>query len=724
MEAPICFSNFVDDGCRAAIVCQNGDVFDFDPHAGTVNEPINLECSVISALYIEESCNLIVLTSEGFVHNWSYSDHSYARKNLFKHHKVDRIAHCNNIIIGYHGVEVHFYYLTDETLKSYTLPFLVKETVSCIAASSAKFGFALGTSSGKIVWVYNTADAEQMDDQTYVYENDDMSESDVEVTDYRMYLKWTILHWHSSDVLALKFSPNGTFLYSSGAENVLVKWDLSNHMEKSFLARLPAPVCAIDVSWGGISLALENGVRLLYDCNYKLLHQEQSLEQFPPTYFRGMAKSNREANIFKSPVGLLPLPLSDGKLLLTNGCFGRLSLIDASSGKVKRSFNMTKQQVDVRLAKFYSLSENGPHWLVTYEELIKDTSVDNQSRLNWWIFDAVEEQVHLVDTLQLAPFNSSVEALLFFCFQQTHFLLLLTKNLQLIILNLVEMAASNHPEYSPWQHVRTIDLTTLVQSQDYDSERCNLFHVGHNLLVHRGSWIYKWSIDSLLKKIAPRPIKSFDLKGFLQDGMTASVQRLIELDEQKLLVHLLGKKKVSFFTCFDVEDFKPVWRRKMVAATKGDSYVELIVKHSSKQQLLIGYSNSTVELFDCEKGSKLVELKLMTKVRFNAGYFVEDDVVLLLVSETKYPTRRLIYLNCSDSSLEEQQLHQAPLKERPAAKKRFMDSLDSVHDYQQVESPVKRKPKQEPISKILDQFANYSVSILPPPDVVLKQLLK
>lgn len=54
----------------------------------------------------------------------------------------------------------------------------------------------------------------------------------------------SVLHWHSRSVADLTYSPSGTFLYSVGAEMVLVKWNLvGKHFgEKNFLPRLGAPI--------------------------------------------------------------------------------------------------------------------------------------------------------------------------------------------------------------------------------------------------------------------------------------------------------------------------------------------------------------------------------------------------------------------------------------------------------------------------------------------------
>lgn len=51
----------------------------------------------------------------------------------------------------------------------------------------------------------------------------------------------SILHWHSLPVVAIKFTPEGSFLLSGGHECVLVKW-LYKTGQKDFRPRLGSPI--------------------------------------------------------------------------------------------------------------------------------------------------------------------------------------------------------------------------------------------------------------------------------------------------------------------------------------------------------------------------------------------------------------------------------------------------------------------------------------------------
>lgn len=54
----------------------------------------------------------------------------------------------------------------------------------------------------------------------------------------------SILHWHSLPVVAIKFTPEGSFLLSGGHECVLVKW-LYKTGQKDFRPRLGSPITDI-----------------------------------------------------------------------------------------------------------------------------------------------------------------------------------------------------------------------------------------------------------------------------------------------------------------------------------------------------------------------------------------------------------------------------------------------------------------------------------------------
>lgn len=75
-----------------------------------------------------------------------------------------------------------------------------------------------------------------------------------------------VYHWHTLPVADVAFSQSGTFFYSGGGENTLVKWRLDSPNEKSFLPRLSAPICHLSLSKDNLLVAVstqDNGIQLV-----------------------------------------------------------------------------------------------------------------------------------------------------------------------------------------------------------------------------------------------------------------------------------------------------------------------------------------------------------------------------------------------------------------------------------------------------------------------------
>ena len=82
----------------------------------------------------------------------------------------------------------------------------------------------------------------------------------------------TKLHWHAHSLNTLIFSADGFYLYSGGAESVLVRWQISSS-NKTFLPRLGSPIVQLSIHEDGQVLAAslqENRIKLLSTANWEL----------------------------------------------------------------------------------------------------------------------------------------------------------------------------------------------------------------------------------------------------------------------------------------------------------------------------------------------------------------------------------------------------------------------------------------------------------------------
>lgn len=84
---------------------------------------------------------------------------------------------------------------------------------------------------------------------------------------YEKFPLTSLYHWHHTKVNSLQFTESGTSLWSSGNENVLVRWGLKSR-EKSFLPRLPSIGVQIAISPNNDKLAVsldDNSILIVGD---------------------------------------------------------------------------------------------------------------------------------------------------------------------------------------------------------------------------------------------------------------------------------------------------------------------------------------------------------------------------------------------------------------------------------------------------------------------------
>lgn len=127
----------------------------------------------------------------------------------------------------------------------------------------------------------------------------------------------TLYHWHHTQVNAIQFTESGSSLYSSGNENVLVRWGLTTGKgDKTFLPRLPG---------NGVQLALcTNNAKLavsLEDNSILILADHQTIESTIQLF---SLIPNSKTNLPKFPIGFKLNPRNQS--ILYNGRIGQVQL--------------------------------------------------------------------------------------------------------------------------------------------------------------------------------------------------------------------------------------------------------------------------------------------------------------------------------------------------------------------------------------------------------------
>nr|XP_057938531.1 WD repeat-containing protein 75 [Doryrhamphus excisus] len=205
---------------------------------------------------------------------------------------------------------------------------------------------------------------------------------------------YTTIHWHSSAVSSLCFTPEGTNMLSGGFESVLVQWTYGHEEQKDFLPRLGGAITHITVSPDGSLFCTthsDNKITIIRNC-VEVSAVIQGLVQ-------GACIST----------GLMVDPLS--KSLVLNGKPGHLQFYSLQRDKLIFNLDIVQQeyinqsglhQFEVAKAVFDATG----NWLATLEER-KPHSEELEHYLKLWAYDKQSQSFVLNMTIS-APHEARI----------------------------------------------------------------------------------------------------------------------------------------------------------------------------------------------------------------------------------------------------------------------------------------------------------------------------
>lgn len=158
----------------------------------------------------------------------------------------------------------------------------------------------------------------------------------------------TAFHWHTSSVTALRFSGNGSALYSGGCEGVLVAWKMmkTDFGRRNFKPRLGGAIWGIGVSQDESTLALtlaDNSVRCIDSAS---LQVTSTLRGLLTTHYRELAPWDfKVRSVFGSElVRFVPEPGNTGCALIS-GVGNTVQLYDVFRGVNKADFQVVPRNI-------------------------------------------------------------------------------------------------------------------------------------------------------------------------------------------------------------------------------------------------------------------------------------------------------------------------------------------------------------------------------------------
>ncbi|KAI5644283.1 WD repeat-containing protein 75 [Phthorimaea operculella] len=204
------------------------------------------------------------------------------------------------------------------------------------------------------------------------------------------------LHWHSLPAMAVCFSMQGSYLYTGGMEQVLVKWTLSHLANKAddrmYLPRLPGMVKHITSSNSHVAVALSNNSIVVANAQMKVVSTILECGGLSP-----VARALGFPLVFHQRLGGL----------LLGGRTGHLQLYSTATDKVLFNVDITGQNripplrnnllpldTEVTCA---AISGNGS-WLVTSEYRNDGVSYPEE-RLKFWDFQKKNTSPFVLNTI-------------------------------------------------------------------------------------------------------------------------------------------------------------------------------------------------------------------------------------------------------------------------------------------------------------------------------------
>ncbi|GAU88737.1 hypothetical protein RvY_01375-2 [Ramazzottius varieornatus] len=142
-----------------------------------------------------------------------------------------KVAFCSRgeYLASINHNSLNIYYFKDEHFKKHLIS---RNLFTCIAVHPTEQCIATGDTQGRILLWRNFQEAPTVSKTT--------------------------VHWHSTAVLDIAFSLEGSYMWSGGWESTLVQWSLNNTDQKDFIPRLGAAIVRLSISYDGNIIAVSH----------------------------------------------------------------------------------------------------------------------------------------------------------------------------------------------------------------------------------------------------------------------------------------------------------------------------------------------------------------------------------------------------------------------------------------------------------------------------------
>ncbi|OQV23308.1 WD repeat-containing protein 75 [Hypsibius exemplaris] len=286
------------------------------------------------------------------------------------------------------GKSLCLHFLKDQQYKRH----LIKDRIfTCVAIHPKERCIATGDSQGRIFLWRCFEDTKQVTKST--------------------------LHWHSSAVLDLAFSAEGSYLWSGGHESTLVQWSLNHTDHKDFLPRMGAAIVHLALSYDNNTILVSHAdsVVTLVGLQRNILCRIASLYWSSTPDDRVLCDQQQRA---------LAVLAADpiGRALVMRGKPGQLQLYNAAEGKLTPPIDVVGQNImssglsnfinaTIDAAAFGTVTAGERTWMCTCDSLITP-HVGSVINLKFWEFDEVTKRyvvrMTVVDPHDADPVRSIV----------------------------------------------------------------------------------------------------------------------------------------------------------------------------------------------------------------------------------------------------------------------------------------------------------------------------
>ncbi|KAJ1527769.1 hypothetical protein ONE63_007724 [Megalurothrips usitatus] len=259
-----------------------------------------------------------------------------------------------------------------------------KRLLTCVACHPTELCVATGDNTGRVIIWKDVLDNDQPPSAIY--------------------------HWHTLPVTDVVFSPSGSFFYSGGGECTLVKWRLDSPHDKSFIPRLSAPICHLNVSKDSLYVSVST-----QDNAIQIVDSQRNIKKTVQYFSWGVQSAGDDTPLFPAGLNLDHRTHS----LVLNSRAGHIQFYDPRTHSLLYNlditgFNYLTQERNTKIFNVevirLALTRCGK-WLSTVE-FIDNGELSVQCTLKFYSFNETTQNYSLNTAIDM-PHDGRVHALQF-----------------------------------------------------------------------------------------------------------------------------------------------------------------------------------------------------------------------------------------------------------------------------------------------------------------------